>query len=199
MSTNLGAVLCGGGCTLKNLGTIGRQLEGCPQHIGSPAAHQHPLQENLKIFVHAANVGVDLQIQRDDLFLGVDFQSLVCHRVIDPVMDIKGRLWLFPHAAAAHIGLVTDDEGCRDGVHSSAGRFIVVGNGRHNGDAVRNDQVILLENLVGQQPTVFGVAVPIDGISDIVHIACDPGKLDVMFRITEFFRICAAVSATRTQ
>ena len=27
-----------------------------------------------------------------------------------------------------------------------------------------------------------------DGISDIVHIACDPGKLDVMFRITEFFQ-----------
>ena len=103
-------------------------------------------------------------------------------------MDIKGCLWLFSHAAAAHISLVTDDEGCRDGIHSSAGRFIVIGNGRYDGDAVRNAQVILFENLIGQQPTVFGVAVPVDGISDIVHIACNPGKLDVMFRITEFFQ-----------
>ena len=47
----------------KHLCTIGRQLEGCPQHVGSTAAHQHPLQENFKVFVHAANVGVDLQIQ----------------------------------------------------------------------------------------------------------------------------------------
>ena len=47
----------------KHLCTIGRQLEGRPQHICSTAAHQHPLQENFKVFVHAANVGVDLQIQ----------------------------------------------------------------------------------------------------------------------------------------
>ena len=52
-------------------------------------------------------------------------------------MDIKGCLRFFPHAAAAHIGLVTDDDGCRDGVHSSAGIFIVIGNGRHDGDAVQ--------------------------------------------------------------
>ena len=103
-------------------------------------------------------------------------------------MDIKGCLRFFPHAAAAHIGLVADDESCRDGVHSTAGRFIVVGNGRHDGDAVRNAQVILFENLVGQQPAVFGVAAAVDGVSDVVHIACDPGKLDVMLRIAEFFQ-----------
>ena len=51
----------------KHLCTVGRQLEGCPQHISSTTAHQHPLQENLKVFVHAADVGVDLQVQRDDL------------------------------------------------------------------------------------------------------------------------------------
>ena len=94
----------------KHLGTIRGQFEGCTQHIGSPAAHQHPLQENFKIFVHAANVGVDLQVQRDDLFLGVDFQGLVRYRIVDPVVDIERCLWLFPHTAAAHIGLVTDDE-----------------------------------------------------------------------------------------
>ena len=47
----------------KHFGTIGGQFEGCTQHISSTTAHQHPLQENLKVFVHAANVGVDLQIQ----------------------------------------------------------------------------------------------------------------------------------------
>lgn len=172
----------------KNFGTVGRQLEGCSQHIGGPAAHQHPLQENLKVFVHTANVGVNLQVQRDDLFLSVDLQGLICHGIIDPVVDIKGCLRFFPHTATAHIGLVADDESCRDGVHSTAGRFIVVGNGRHDGDAVRNAQVILFENLVGQQPAVFGVAAAVDCIADVVHIARDPGEFDVMFRITEFFQ-----------
>ena len=51
----------------KHLGTIGGQFESCPQHIGGPAAHQHLLQENFKVFVHTANVGVNLQVQRDDL------------------------------------------------------------------------------------------------------------------------------------
>lgn len=51
----------------KHLGTIGCQFESCPQHISGPTAHQHPLQENFKVFVHTANVGVNLQVQRDDL------------------------------------------------------------------------------------------------------------------------------------
>ena len=87
----------------KHLGTICRQFEGCSQHIGRTAAHQHPLQEDLKVFVHAADIGVDLQVQRNDLFLGVDLQCLVCYCVIDPIMDVKGGFGLFAHTAAAHI------------------------------------------------------------------------------------------------
>ena len=91
-----------------------------------------------------------MQIQRDDFFLGVDLQGLVCDRIVDPVMDVEGCFGLFPHTAAAHISLVADDECCRDGIHGPAGGFIVVGNGGHDGDAVRDAQVILLQNLVGQ-------------------------------------------------
>ena len=57
---------------LQHLCAVCGQLEGRAQHIRCAAAHQHPLQKDLEVLVHTADVRVDLQIQRDDLFVGVD-------------------------------------------------------------------------------------------------------------------------------
>ena len=138
------------GCWSQHLGTVGGKLEGGPQHICGTAAHQHTVEENLKVFIHRADICVDLQIEGNDILFGVNFELLVGDGVVDPVMNIKAGFGLFPHATAAHIGLVTNDDGSRNRVYCPAGGFIVMGNGCHNRKTVGNAQVIVFQNFVGQ-------------------------------------------------
>lgn len=91
---------------LQHLFAVRGQLERCPQQVRRAAAHEHPLQKDLEMLVHPSDIGVDLQVQRDDLFFRVDLQGLVRDSTIDPVMDVKAGFGLLPHTAAAHVGLV---------------------------------------------------------------------------------------------
>ena len=103
-------------------------------------------------------------------------------------MDVKAGFGLFPHAAAAHISFVANNQRSRNGVHRAAGGFVMVGNGRNNGNAVRNAQIILLQNLVGQQAAVFRVVGAVDGVADIVHVPGNFSKLNIMGAVVKLFQ-----------
>ena len=64
----------------------------------------------------------------------------------------------------------------------------MVGNGRNNGNAVRNAQIILLQNLVGQQAAVFRVVGAVDGVADIVHVPGNFSKLNIMGAVFKLFQ-----------
>ena len=89
---------------------------------------------------------------------------------------------------AAHISFVANNQRSRNGVHRAAGGFVMVGNGRNNGNAVRNAQIILLQNLVGQQAAVFRVVGAVDGVADIVHVPGNFSKLNIMGAVVKLFQ-----------
>ena len=65
----------------------------------------------------------------------------------------------------------------------------MVGDRRHDRDAVRDAQVLILfQDLIGQKSAVFRMAAAVNRVADVVHISCNPCKLDVMLRIAEFFQ-----------
>lgn len=86
--------------------------------------------ENFKIVHDGAEMRVDRQLQLDERAVLVDLQRGLFYGVIHAVVDVERRRVLIAHAAAAHIGLVREDEGGRDGVDRHAGALVVVADGR---------------------------------------------------------------------
>ena len=92
-------------------------------------------------------------------------------------MDVKGGHVLVPHPAAAHIGLVGQDQGGGDGVHRVGGGVVVVADGSDDGGHVGGLHPHLVQDAEGHGGPAEGVVVAVDHVADVVHVGGDPGQL----------------------
>ena len=100
-------------------------------------------------------------------------------------MNVKLGKFRVAHPAAAHVRLVGQDEGRRNGVDRHAGALVVIADGRHDGGDVLRLRPHVLEDAKGHHGAALRVVHPVDEVADVVQIACNLAQLHLPLRIAQ--------------
>ena len=99
------------------------------------------------------------------------------HRIINPVVNIKGQQVIVADPAAAHIGFVGNNQRRRNGIQGLGGGFVMVSDGGDNGADLLRRHTQLVQKAESHNGTALGVIRPVDDVADIVHDPGNSGKL----------------------
>ena len=113
--------------------------------------------------------------------------------VVHPVVDVEAPVLLVAYPAAAHVGLVRQDQGGGGGVHREGGGVVVVADGGDDGGHVRGLHPHLVQDAEGHDRPGLGVVVAVDHIADVVHEAGNPGQLLVVLPIAQLVQDAGGV------
>ena len=158
---------------LYELLLVDDELELQAQPLGCLSAQDHALHENSKEFHDGAEFGVDGQLQLDQGLVLVDFQRGFLDRVIHPVVDVEGGRVCIADTAAANIGLVGQDQGCRHRIDGNAGTLVVVADGGDDGGHLSGIAAHVIQDAPGHDSTGLGMVLPVHQIADVVEIPGD--------------------------
>ena len=100
-------------------------------------------------------------------------------------MDVKADGVPVAHPAAAHVGLVRQDEGCRHGVHRDAGALVVVADGGDDGGGLLGACAHLVENPERHDRAGLRMVDAVHHIADIVHKACNAGQFHLTLAVAK--------------
>lgn len=170
---------------LQQAQAVDIQLEGQLQEFRRTAAEEHPLQKDLEVVHHGAEFGVDTQGEGEGAPLRVQCQLGALGGIVDPVMDVEALVFLVAHPAAAHIGLVCQDQRRGNRIDGEGGGIVVVADGGDDGGHVGGLHAHLVQNAEGHDGPGLGVVVAVDYVADVVHKAGDAGQLLVVLSISE--------------
>lgn len=170
---------------LQQAQAVDIQLEGQLQEFRRTAAEEHPLQKDLEVVHHGAEFGVDAQGEGEGAPLRVQCQLGTLGGIVDPVMDVEALMLLVAHPAAAHIGLVCQDQRRGNRIDGEGGGIVVVADGGDDGGHVSGLHAHLVQNTEGHDGAGLGVVVAVDHVADVVHKAGDAGQLLVVLSISE--------------
>ena len=84
-------------------------------------AQHHTLKEDLKVVHDSTDLGVNGQGEGNGSGHGVQQHLGPLHSVVDPVVDVEVNDIVVAHPAAAHIGLVRQDQGGSHRVYGKSG------------------------------------------------------------------------------
>ena len=164
----------------EQIESVDVQLEGQLQKLRRPAAQEHPLQKDLKIIHDGAEFRVDGQGQGDGAPLRIQLQIRALGGIIDPVVDIEALVFFIAYPAAAHVGLVGQDEGGGDGVDREGGSVVVVADGGDHGGGLLRLHSHFVQDAEGHHSAGKGMVVAVDHIADVVHKPGDAGQLGIL-------------------
>ena len=91
---------------LKQHLSVDDQLKLKPQLVGSLAAKDHPVEENLKVVHDGRHFSVDGNGQQKTFMVFGDVSKGVLDSVVDPVVDIKGGKVGITDPGTADVGLI---------------------------------------------------------------------------------------------
>ena len=134
-----------------------------------------------------------MQLELDEGLALVDLQLGLGDGIVHPVMDVEGALVLVADTAAAHVGLIRQNERGGHGAYGSAGALVVVADG---GDDLRDllgGQVHVVQDAEGHDGPALGVVDAVDQVADVVEIARDLGQLHLTGGIAQGLQDIAAV------
>src|SRR3954468_22498566 len=95
---------------LKEADFVDDEREVAVEELGRPAAEHHARQEDLEVLHDRSDLGVDLQLQGDELLFSTHLYFGGGRRVVHAVVDVERRRLRVPHPAAMHVALVRDDD-----------------------------------------------------------------------------------------
>lgn len=168
----------------KNL-IVDFQTEGEGEKFCGFAAQQHSLQKNLKIVHNGADFGIDFKCQGDAFLLGIQNDLRVLHCIVYPVVNVKLGKILVAHSAAAHIGFISQNESCGDGIDRKSRVFVMVSDGGDDSGNFDRGHSHLVQNAESHDGTGVSVVCSVDDIADIMHIGGDLRQLDLSGIVTQ--------------
>lgn len=171
-----------------DLVSIGRHLEPQPQYFRGSFAHEHPVQEDLKIVDHGTDILIQFDFQGDDFFVGIDMKLIGEGCIVYGIVFVKGLRYGIAYPVPAHIGLISQDDGGGDGIYRSSAGFVMLADGGDNLCNIFRGCTLFPQQLKGHKGSCMGMVHPIDAVSDIMHVAGDPGQFDGMVIILQLLQ-----------
>src|SRR5918996_582408 len=107
-------------------------LEGAVQGACGAAAHHHPLEEDLEVLEHLADLRVDRKLEGDRAVLRVDPEKARLHGVVHAVVDVHLDRRVLAHPAAVDVRLVREDDRRTHLGDRVAVLLLVVADGAHD-------------------------------------------------------------------
>src|SRR2546421_5877525 len=95
--------------SLEESGVVDDEREIAMEELGGAAGQHHARQEDLEVLHDGRDLGVDRELEGDELFLAADLDLRGRDRVVDAVVDVERRRFGVPHAAPVDVALVGDD------------------------------------------------------------------------------------------
>ena len=108
---------------------VDNQLKGKPDGLRCFAAHDHTVHENFKVIHDGTVLRVNGQSQGDKLVVGADFQRRFFHRIVDPVVNIKGCLVAVSDSASPYVRFVRKYQCGGNGIDGNARTLVMIPDG----------------------------------------------------------------------
>src|SRR6266516_4624803 len=155
---------------LQQRRSVDGELEPAVQPFGRPAAHHHPLEEDLEILHHVADLRVDRELERHGSGRRVYPEKRLFGPVVHPVVDVEVDLRRLSNPAPVDVGLVGQDHRGRDVAGSLPALLLVVPHGTHDQGEVGHAHPVL-QHVVGEHRADLSMVHPGHHVPDVVEVA----------------------------
>ena len=99
----------GGTGSLQHSDAVDDEFVSATEELGSLSAEQHSAHENFEVFKHAADAGVNGQVQSDGVLVWVNEKVSVLGCVVNSVVDVKGCHVGVANPRTMDIGFIGDN------------------------------------------------------------------------------------------
>ena len=103
-------------------------------------------------------------------------------------MDVKALVLLVADPAAAHVCLVSKDQGGGHRIDREGGRVVVMADGGDDSGYICRFHSHLIQNTKGHNRAGLGVIVAVDHVADVVHKTSNAGQFLLMSIITKLYQ-----------
>ena len=110
-----------------------------------------------------------MELELDEGLALVDLQLGLGDGIVHPVVDIKLGGVLVAHPAAAHVGLIRQNQGGGQGAHRGAGALVVVADGCDHLGNLRRVHVHVVQQAECHDGSALRVVNAVDQVADVVE------------------------------
>src|SRR5207237_1843395 len=146
--------------------------------VGGPPREHHARKEDLEVLHDRRHLGVDGELERDELFLAADLDLRGRDRVVHSVVDVERGGLRVTYAAPVHVALVGDDHRGGHGTHREPTLvLLVIRDGAHHRGHLFEREAQVEQDVLREQGPGLRVLLARHDVAHVVEVGSDRGDL----------------------